>query len=118
MRRLTHQHLVQHAPQGVDITRGTRLTIRRSLLRAHIVRSAHGQARLGQPPAPGRTHRKRDSEVCHEWAALTQQDIRRLDVPVDHTPLMGSVKGLGNVGGDPHRLLHRKLMLSVELIPE
>jgi hypothetical protein len=47
-----------------------------------------------------------------------QQDVLRLDVPVDHPVPVGIVQRVGHLGGDPDRLLDAQLGFPVELAPE
>ena len=53
-------------------------------------------------------HRPRDPEVRHERAAvLGEEQVFRLDVPVDHPVVVGILERPGGVGGNPERILHR-----------
>ncbi len=118
VRRLAGEHLVQHAPQRVEVRGRAHVRVARRLLRAHVVRGPQGEPRLRQPPAARRAHRQRDPEVREHRPARHQQNVRRLHVPVDHAVLVRVLERFGHVGGDLHRLVHWKLVLAVELPPQ
>jgi len=118
VRRLAHQHLVQHAPQRVHVARRRDLPVPRRLLRAHVVRRPHAQTRLGQPRPARPGHRDRDPEVGDERLAAREQDVARLDVPVDHSLLVRDRQRRRHRRRDPHRLVHRKLLLPVDSVPK
>ena len=65
-----------------------------------------------------RPYRQRDAEVRDDGLALEQQDVRRLDVTVDHTLAVGVVERLGHIGGDVDSVTDRKLMFAVEAVLE
>ena len=46
------------------------------------------------------------------------QHIPRLDVPVNHPVAMSVVERLGHVGGDADGVIDRKLMLTVQPLPQ
>ena len=48
--------------------------------------------------------------------AFEHQDVRRLDVAVNHALAMGVVECLGHIGGDLDSVGDRKLVLAVEPI--
>jgi hypothetical protein len=114
-RRLTREHLVQHAAQRVHVAPGRDLALAHRLLGAHVGRGAEAHAGLGHAGAPVRPRGgERDAEVGHERAAVVQQDVLGLDVPVDHPMPMRVVERVGHLTGDPHRVVHRKLLLPDE----
>jgi hypothetical protein len=47
-----------------------------------------------------------------------QQDALGLDVAMDHAMPVRIVQRVGHVARDPDRLVHAKLRLSVQLVPE
>jgi hypothetical protein len=113
-RRLATEHLVENAPEGVDVALRTRVPVRGGLLGAHVIRRAEREPRLGQPALPRRADGQGDAEVSNEGAAVLKEDVRRLDVPVDNALAVGIVQGSGDVDRDPERLFHRKLALPIE----
>ena len=116
--RLTAQHLVQHAAQGVDVGPAVHLIRPARLLGAHVGRRAHRQARLRDPRAPGLLDRPGDPEVGHHGVAPFEQDVLGLDVAVDDPPSVRIVQRVGHLAGDPHRVLDRELLLPVQPIAQ
>src|SRR5256886_6731287 len=55
-RRVSRQHLVQHAAEGVDVGARVERVLPARLLRAHIGRRPHGHSGLGQPVARSEEH--------------------------------------------------------------
>jgi len=47
-----------------------------------------------------------------------QQDVLRLDVPVDHAKAVGVAQRVGDLPGDPERVVHGKLLLASEPRPK
>ena len=43
---------------------------------------------------------------------------QRRSMAVDHLVAMGMVESIGDCGSDPNGLVHRKLFLSVDAVPE
>ena len=114
VRRLPGQHLVEHAAQGVDVGACRQVAFRRRLLRRHVVRRAERQPRLRHPPSTGRAHREGDPEVGHDRIAIVQQDVGRLDVPVDDVVPMRVVQRFGHATRNPHRLVDAELLLTLD----
>ena len=115
---LAHQHLIQHACQRVGIARRSQRLIPRRLLRAHVVRSPYRQSRLCQAAPARRSHRECDTEVGHDGLAALDQDVARFDVAVDHSVFVGVLERTGDLRGKAHRLIHGKLLLTVDPVPE
>jgi hypothetical protein len=104
-RRAAGQALVEDGAQGVDVGGGADLLrLARRLLRRHVgggaedgaglrlaadVVQALGQAEVGDP----QLSRLRLRIGCQ--AASSQEDVRRLEVAVDHAGLVGGVDGAG-----------------------
>ena len=49
---------------------------------------------------------------------MSEEDVLRFDVAVDHTVTVGIVQGVGDLACNPERLLDRKLGLSLEPVAE
>ncbi len=113
--RLAHQHLEEHAGQGVDVGRGADGLIARGLLRAHVVRRAHAQARLREPRAAC-AHRQGDSEVGDQRLSPAQEDVAGLDVPVDDTGVVGDLERVAHRDGDAQGFVHGKLLLPADAV--
>jgi len=118
VRRVTDEHLVENAPQGVHVGGNPDRLVAGGLLGTHVVRRAEAQARLGEPAPARDTHGQRDAEVRDHGLPVLEQDVGRLDVAVDDTLPVRIVQSLGHVGRNAHRLVHRKLVLAVELLPQ
>jgi len=118
VRRVPREHLVQHARQRVHVRASGEILVRRRLLRAHVVRGPQAHPRFGHPPPRRGAHRQRDPEVRHHRAAVVQQDVLRLDVPVDHPVPVRVVQRVRHLPGDAHSLLHPQLCLPVQLVAE
>ncbi len=117
-RRVACEHLVDHRSQGVHVRAGGDLPLAHRLLRAHVLRGAQRHPGFGHPGAARLARRQGDSEVRHQRPAVVQQDVFRLDVPVDDLVAVGVIEGGGHFGRDPHRVGHRELLLPIEPGPE
>jgi hypothetical protein len=82
------------------------------------VRRAQRQAGLRQSIPTRSPECQRDPEIAHHRLARLKQDVLGFDVAMDHALRMRVVERLGHVGGDPHGLVHRKLVLSVQPVPQ
>ena len=65
-----------------------------------------GERRVGVVLQSGRLGH---AEVGDHRVAAAQQDVLRLDVPVDHAAAMGIGQGVGHLRGDGQRLVHREV---------
>src|SRR5439155_8319521 len=88
-RRLTRQHLVQDAAQAVEIASAVELLLARRLLRAHIGRGAHRDPRFSEPLPTGYRDRARDPEVADDRMACLEQNVLRLNIPMDDPQAVG-----------------------------
>jgi hypothetical protein len=70
-----------------------------------------------RPPAAA-LHGQGDAEVGHHGPADVEQDVLRLDVPVDDAAAVRVVERVGDLGGDPHRSLDAELRLPIQLAAE
>ena len=96
-RRAERQHLVERRPQGVDVAPGVRdaaepLGGHEAQRPDQVVRLREvvpilelGQAEVGDPDVPQRV----------------EDQVRRLDVAVQHAPLVGIGQGVGDLGAQP-----------------
>ena len=99
-RRLPGQALEQHAGQGVEVAAKVDLLERGDLLRAHVGRGAHGDARAGEPVAARGHDRPGDAEVEQHRAVGREDDVVGLDVPVDDAVPVGMLERVQQVVGD------------------
>ena len=88
-RRLARQHLVQHAPEAVDVTPTVELCSARGLLRAHVRRRAYGDPCHGQLVAASCGDCSGNPEVGHDRLAAGEQDILGLDIAVYYVVTVG-----------------------------
>jgi hypothetical protein len=88
------------------------------LLGAHVMRCAQRETGLGEAAAPTGAHGERDAEVGHDGLAGLKQNVRGLDVAMDHALGVSVVQGLRDVGRDADSLVDRKLSLSIEPLAE
>ena len=70
---LPREHLIQDAPECVDIRAGINVSVARGLLWAHVVRHAEAQSRFRYAPRARLSHGKRDTEVGYQRLSLGTQ---------------------------------------------
>ena len=116
--RVPGQHLEQHAPQAVQIAPAVQRSVGQRLLRAHVGWRADGKPGVGQATVIECAHRLGDSEVGHDRVAAFQQDVLRLDVPVDHPSRMGVTQRIGDFARDLDRIGDRERPLAAELVAQ
>ena len=116
--RLARQHLVKHAAQGVEIAPAVDVPFPRRLFRAHVRRCPHREAGIGESLGASAGQPAGDSEIRHQGVAALQQDVLRLDVPVDHPPAVSVAQGIGHFAGDAERVLDGQLLLPVQSVTE
>ena len=109
MRRLTAQHLVQHASEAIDVAAAVELLTARRLLRAHVPRGTDDEPGLGQPIAAGCGNRSGDPKVGNQRMTAAQEDVLRLDVAVDHVMAVGVAERVCYLAGQLQRLVEREL---------
>ncbi len=112
------QHLVQHAAQAVDVAPAVRLGLARGLLRAHVGRRAHRDARLGEVLPACHADRLRDPEVGDQRFALVQHHVLGLDIAVHHPMPMRIVERGRHVPRDLQGVLDRQLLLPIESLTQ
>jgi hypothetical protein len=118
VRRLARKHLVHYARQAVLVGPAIQLGLGAGLLRAHVRRRAEREASFGEPLLPCARSCQRDAEVGHHRFTLKEQDIFRLDVPVNHAARMGVVQRRSNPPGDLDGFFNRQLPLLNEPLPQ
>ena len=67
---------------------------------------------------PAAETRRGDAEVGDDRLALVEQDVFRLDVPVDDAEAVGVAERGGDRPGDPERDVHRELAFANEPVAE
>jgi len=114
--RLPHQHLVRHRAEGVEIGALIDVRLGGSLLRSHVGRGAEGEAERGQRAgAGGLAHRFGDAEVGDEGVPSGEQDVVRLDVPVNHPLAVGIRESVDHLTQDSYGFGDRQLTTLGEL---
>src|SRR5437867_8699247 len=88
------------------------------LLRTHVRRRAHHDARPCEAFAAGHRDRARDAEVSYDGVPTVEQDILRLDVAVYHIVRVSVCQGVGYFAGDLEYVVKRQLALAVEPRPQ
>ena len=63
-------------------------------------------------------HGERDAEVGDERLAILEEDVLGLDVAMDDPLPVSGVERAGDLLGEPDRVVHGELLLSVEPAPE
>ena len=91
-RRLSGDHLVQHAAQAVDVAPAVDSRIGHRLLGTHVRRRAERDAGARELGAAALGDRARDAEIGDERLAVLQQDVLRLDVAVNDALLVRVVE--------------------------
>ena len=113
--RLSSEQLVQDAAQTVHVAPGVERSVAQGLLRAHVLGGPYPNAPVREPlAAPTAAHRQGDPEVRDHRLAFMEQDVLRLDIPMDHAVRVRVVEGRGGVPSDADRLLDWKQLLAVE----
>ena len=120
VRRLAGQHLVEHAPESVDVGPRVHRGVAHRLLRTHVGRGPQRQAGGGQCARLGPTagDQLRDAEVRQQRVAAAQQDVLGFHVPVDDAVLVGAVEGVGDLADDGEGVGHGELPLARQPGPE
>jgi hypothetical protein len=105
--RVSGQHLVRDAAEGVDVAPDVRAGLARRLLGAHVKRRAQAQAGLRQSLTACLAQRGRDAEVRDGCVPTGNQDVRGLDVPVDDAGVMSRPEAIGDFARDLDRVAYR-----------
>ena len=127
--RLTGEHLVEHAAEGVDVGARIDVPLGRGLLRTHVLGSAQAESALGQLLIRFARERSSDPEVRNQGMVsagkpsvtgrrAAKQDVLWLDVAMNHSALVGIVESVGHFHGDAQRVTHRELTLSQQPAPQ
>ena len=116
--RLTRQHFIEDAAEGVEIAAAVEIALTGGLLRTHVPHGPERHPRLGELLAAGGTDRPGNPKVRNHGVSAFEQDVFRLDVAVDHVVRMGIAERVGHLAGDLERVLDRELLLAVEPVPE
>ena len=117
-RRTPGHHLVEHAPERVDVAPAVHLGVRAGLLGAHVARRAHYGADGGDPVAAG-VGGPGDPEVGDEGATVPgEEDVLGLDVAMDHALPVGVLERLRRLTRDADRVRDRERRVSAQALAE
>src|SRR3954470_9551580 len=112
--RLSGEHLVQHAPEAVDIAAAVDARIGHALLRTHVGRGAERYAGAGQLLLAECAGGTRDPEVGDQCLAILEEDVLGLDVAVNDAVPVRVVERAGDLAGDSQRVVDRELPLAIQ----
>ena len=107
-RRGTHQHLVKHAGQAVDIAATIQQCVAGRLFRTHVVGSADREAGLGEPRACAALDGACDAEIRQQSSPVRQQDVCRLDVAMHEAMAVCIREPFRDLAGDLDCDQHRQ----------
>jgi hypothetical protein len=88
------------------------------LLRTHVAWSAEREAGLSDARATGLCDCQRDSEISDDCATIVQQDVLRLDVPMNDVVPVRVVECAGDFSSEAHRVGYRELLLPIESLAQ
>ncbi len=118
-RRLTDEHLVQHARQTVLIAAAVNLLASRGLLRAHVGRRPDDRSRLCERlRLPRDAEGTGDLEVRDDRGPARKQDVLRLDVAVHHAVAVRVGQRSRHLRRDAHGVLEPQLLFPVQAVAE
>ena len=112
--RIAGEHLVEHAGEREDIAASVDDVLGRDLLGAHVLGRPDEKPGLRDAGSPRSGHRERDAEVGDERVPIVEQDVLRLEVPVDDPVPVGIVERAGHFHRDRDRLADGQLALAPE----
>ncbi len=109
--RLAGEQLIQHAAETVDVATRIELPLAQRLLGTHVLGRAHREPNLREPLPRRGAHGQGDPEIGDHRLAFIEQDVFRLDVPMDDVLRVRVPQGGGDISGDTERLLNGELFL-------
>ena len=99
---------MEDAPQRIDVGPGVQRTPADHLLGTHVGQRADHYALAGERRILRRADRSRDAEIGQQRMGAIQQDVLRLEIPVDDLAGMGEVERARDFAGDPERFGQRQ----------
>jgi hypothetical protein len=121
VRRLTHEHLVKHTAQGVEVAAAVERLLATCLLRAHVRGRPHRDPRLGDVlyyGFPTHADRPRHPEVGHHGVPPGQHDVGGLDVPVYHVMTVRITQRARHLACNVQGRFHFQPLLAVDPLPQ
>ena len=109
---VSRQHLVEHAPEAVEIATAVELVDPLGLFRAHVAGRTQRDARPGGPALVSHLDRPGDAEVAHNRMAGLEENVLRLDVAMYDVPFVRIAQSVGHLAGDAQGVLERELPLA------
>ena len=88
------------------------------LLRAHVLGRADREPRLREALPRRGAHRQGDAEIGDHRLAFVEQDVFRLEIPMDDVLRVCVPQGGGDLPRDPERLLNGELFLTCQTVAQ
>ena len=117
-RRFTRQHLVEHAPETVNVGPTVEWPAPRGLFRAHVDRRADGHAGRGQLLATRFADPSRDPEIAHHRLPGHQHDVLGFDVAMDDVVAVRIGQRTRYLPSDLGGVVDGELFLAVEPVTQ
>ena len=117
-RRLTRDHLVGDHAERVHVGASVDRALAHRLLGRHVLRCPQRHSRLRHAGAASRLHGDGDTEIRDQRVPVTQQDVLRLDVAMDHAQPVGVAEGIGHLASDGDGVVDRELSFALEPVPQ
>ena len=112
------QHFVQYRAQRVDIAAGVELSVARCLLGAHVLWRAEREPGLGESVPACFPHSECNAEVRQHRLALVEQNILRLQVPMNYPMLVGMLQRTRHLLRDRQGFVYAELLLPLQFLAE
>ena len=112
------RHLVQHAPQAVDVAPSVAFQFPTRLLRAHVRGGAEDEARLRRAHFGGFAEKPGDTEIDDVGVGVREEDVPRRHVSVQHAFPMRIGERLGYLRAEPDDVDDREWPLPQDAILE
>ena len=117
-RRLSRQHLVQHATEGIDVTSAVEVPLTRRLFGTHVGRSSYSNTGLCEFFIIALADGARDSEIGNHGRPTGQHDVLWFDISVYHAMRVSMTQTQRRLTSDLQRIRNRQLTLAVQPVPE
>src|ERR1051325_8718069 len=113
-RRLAGQHFIEHARKTVLIASPVDVLLGESLFGTHVGWRAERHACLRQRRRIHAVDRACETEVGNYCVTTAEQDVFRLDVPMNDVLAMCKIERAGNFLRDSEGVLDRKNLVTVQ----
>ena len=116
-RWLSPKHLVEDGCKGIDVRPVIRNPVGPDLLRAHVVRRAETDPRLGQALGVRRAQGQGNAEVRDLGLAARKEDVPGLDVPMHDPPVVGGLERASHLLRQVQCFFNREGAFPIQLCP-